>query len=83
MHSDFPLRDVAVVIGCRIFDGVFQRDNVVVPPLVQVLDHRGQRRRLPHSGLPGDQDHPLPIIEQLLDDRRKPEVVQALDRPSE
>jgi hypothetical protein len=47
VRADFTLVDVAVDVAMEEFDGILDRDHVRLVMLVDVLDHRGQRRRLP------------------------------------
>jgi hypothetical protein len=44
-----------------------------------VVDHRGERRRLPRAGRPGEQDDPARLLGEPADDLREAEVVDGAD----
>ena len=48
-------------------DRVLDRDDVLGVGLVDVVDHRGERRRLARAGRAGDQDDPALLLGQLAD----------------
>ena len=49
---DLALVDVAVDVAVQELDRVLDRDDVRAPPLVDVLDHRRERGRLPRPVIP-------------------------------
>jgi hypothetical protein len=55
----------------RILDG----QDVALEALVDVVDHRRQRRRLARSGRSGDQHQALLAVADVLEDLRQTEVV--------
>ena len=59
----------------RVLDG----EDVLVPLGVDLVDHRRQRRRLAAAGRAGDEHQAARPLGQLADDRRQPELVEALD----
>ena len=59
----------------RVFDG----DDVLVPLAVDLVDHRGQRRRLARAGRAGDEHEAARLVADLLDDRRQSELLEAED----
>ena len=59
------------------FDRVFDRDDVMVAVLVQIVDAGGQRRRLAGTGRPGHEHQPSRAVEQLLQGRRRPQLLHA------
>src|SRR4051812_28126042 len=60
----------------RVFDG----EDVPGPRTIDVIDHRGERRRLAASGRPGDEHEARPQIDELADSRRHAELFEGLDR---
>src|SRR6185503_19718697 len=55
VRSDFTLVDVAAVVAVQELDRIFNRDDVRVATLVDVLDHRRERRRFAGAGDPRDE----------------------------
>ena len=56
VDADFTLVDRAPLVRVIELDRVLDRDDVMVERLVQIVDGRGQGRRLARTGRPGDQD---------------------------
>src|SRR5919197_6603533 len=54
--TKFALVDGGLLVGMDKLYGVFQSNNVHGLRLVHSIDKSGQRRRLPASSGPGDQD---------------------------
>ena len=72
--------DLALVHDARLvlveeLDRVLDRHDVARALGVDDVDHRGQGRRLPRAGRPGDDDEPALVARELGDDRRKAELV--------
>jgi hypothetical protein len=57
-------------------DRIFHRDDVTLPLLVDLVDHRGERRRLARAGGTRHQHQPPRPLRKLRDHRRKPEVLK-------
>jgi len=60
-------------------DRVLDRHDVIVPLVVDLVDHGGQRRRLSGPGGSGDQDQPLGPVGELLDDLRQAQLIERAD----
>ncbi len=73
MH--LALGDVATRRLDDVLDGVFQRDDVIVPLQVDFLDHGSQRRRFAAADGTGDEHETVVILGQLLEARRQPDLV--------
>ena len=67
--ADFALVDVAVHVTVEELDRVLDRDDVRPAILVDVLDHRRQRRGLAGAGDAGDEDEPARLHRDLLENR--------------
>ena len=75
----FALIDQALLVFVHELDRVLDRDDVILPRLVDVIDHRAERRRLPRSGRSGDQHQALVQLAQVQDERRQPELLGGED----
>ena len=60
-------------------DRVLDRDDVRRRGLVDVVDHRRERRRLARAGRAGDQDDPALLVGQLADHRRQRQLLDRAD----
>ena len=60
-------------------DGVLDRHDVVLALGVDLVDHRGERRRLARARRPGHEDESLGPLRELLDDRREVQLVEGAD----
>ncbi len=74
---DFALVDQALLRGVHEFDRILDGEDVAVFVLVDEVDHRRQRGRLARAGRPGDQDQALRLLDQLAEDRRAAQFLQA------
>ena len=72
--AHLALVDQALLVAVHELDRILDRDDVLVARLVDVVDHRAQRRRLARSGRAGHQHQPLVQLAQLQDVRRQPEL---------
>ena len=63
-----------LLVGVQNLDGVLDRDDVPVAGAVDVVDHRGERRRLARAGGAGDQNQPARLVGEALDDLRQAEL---------
>ena len=66
MGAHLPLRDYAVYVCMKIFDRLFDRNNMTAPLRVDLVDNAGKRGRLTTPRRPGYQDQSLLLIRQLL-----------------
>ena len=69
--ADFPLIDQAFLVAMQIFDGIFQCDDVAGLLLIDLIDHRGHRRRLAAAGRAGHQYQPPRFAGQCGDHLRQ------------
>ena len=69
-NFSFALDHLALLRRVHEFDRIFEADDVEVPRLVEVIDHRRQRRRLTGSGAARDEHHALVVVTELFQDRR-------------
>ena len=69
VHIDahFALIDRRLLVIVIELDRVFDRDDVVIDVLVDIVDHRGQRRALARAGRAGDQEQPARPHDQTLE----------------
>ena len=65
MHADFALADEALLARVHELYGVLDREDVPLLAHVDVVDHRGQRRRLARAGLPRDEDEAIVDLAQI------------------
>ena len=75
--ADLALADRRAVVAVDVLDRVLDGDDVAGPVAVDVVEHRGQRRRLPRTGRSGDDDEAHGQVDEALDGRRDPELVEA------
>ena len=59
ISADLALIDDALVRRVDVLDRVLQRDDVLVPRVIDLVEDRRQRRRLTGAGFTGDQYDPL------------------------
>ena len=76
MLADLPLVDQAILVRVDILEGVLERDDVVIPRLVQVVHHGRERRRLPGVRRAGHQDQAVLPGQQLLEGFGEPQSVE-------
>ena len=62
VEPDLALVDDAVVIRMQDLDRVLDRDDVLLPVAVHVVDHRRERRRLSGAGRAGDEDEAAVLV---------------------
>ena len=71
--SELALVDRAHLVRVDKLDGVLNRDDVDGLGLVEMLDHRGERRGLAAPRRPCDEDHPLRCLADVPEHRGKGE----------
>jgi hypothetical protein len=59
----------------QILDGILDRDDVGLPRLVDVVDDRGEGRRLTGAGGPREKDQPALLVGDLGDHGRKAKLL--------
>jgi hypothetical protein len=79
VEPDLALVDDAIAIGMEDLDRILDRDDVLVPRAVDVVDHRREARRLAGAGRTRDEDQAAVLIRQPTDARRQPELLEARD----
>ena len=57
--ADLALIDDALVRRVDVLDRILQRDDVLVPRMIDLIEDRRQRRRLTGAGFTGDQHDAL------------------------
>src|SRR5690349_24650490 len=60
-------------------DRIFDRDDMTFALAVDLVDHRGERRRLARAGRPGDEHETAWLLRHLRDHGRKTEVGEGAD----
>ena len=75
--ADFALVDVAVDVAMQELDRILDRDDVRAAILVDVLDHRRERRRLARSGDAGDEHEAARLHRDLLEHRRQVQLARS------
>src|SRR5579872_653952 len=73
------LIDDAVFVLMQELDGILDRDDVLVPLAIDLVDHRRERRRFAGAGRPRHQDEASRTIADLFDDRRQSELFESKD----
>ena len=71
------LVDQAVLVRVEVLDRILDREDVVVPLGVDLVEHRRQRRRLAAAGRPGDEHEAARPLGQRREHRRQPELAEA------
>ena len=74
--ADLTLVDQALVLGKHEFDRIFEREDVLAVVLIDVVEHRADRRALAGAGDAGQQYHPLIELAEPLDARRQEEPLE-------
>ncbi len=73
------LVDDRLLVAVEELDRVLDRHDVLGPGRVDVVDHRGERRRLARAGRPGHEDEAARLLADLLEDGRQEEVADRED----
>jgi hypothetical protein len=60
-------------------DRILDRDDVPFPLRVDLVDHRGECRRLSGASGSGDEDQPAGFLGQPRDDGRQPQILETED----
>jgi len=74
--AELPLHHHALLVLVVVLDRVFHRDDVPVEVLVDVVQHRRQRRRLARPGRPRHQEDPARPAADLLGHLRQSDLLQ-------
>ena len=73
------LVDEAALVLVHELDRILDREDVVLPLLVDLVDHRRQRRRLAAAGRAGDEDEAARPFGQRRQHRREAQLVERAD----
>ena len=79
MRVHFALVEQALLIVVDELDRVFDGDDVIGARLVDVVDHRAERRRLARTGRAGDEHQPFLQLAQPEHVGRQPELLGGQD----
>ena len=79
VQADFAMIDQAALALVHEFDRIFDRDDVILPDLVRVVDDRRQRRGFSASRRSGDEHQSLVELRELLHDRRQAQLFRRQD----
>ena len=79
VRADLALVDDAGPVVVQELDRVLDREDVLVPGVVDVVEQRGERRRLARAGRPGDEHEPARLVGELVEPRRDAELLERLD----
>ena len=77
VDADLALVHRTLLVRMVELDRVFDGDDVVVDRVVEVVDRRGQRGRLAGPGRTGHQHQPAGPHDQLLQHRRRAQIVES------
>ena len=81
--ADLTLIDDALVRRVDVLDRILQRDDVLVPRVIDLVEDRRQRRRLTGTGLTGDQHDALLKRREAAHHLRQAERVERRDAVAE
>ena len=79
VDADFALVDDAVLVLVNELDRILDRDHVSLQLLVDLVEHRGERRRLAGARGAGDEDQAARLVREIGDDLRQLELLEGLD----
>ena len=79
VHPDLALVDDAALVAVDELDRVLDREDVVGAVAVDLVDHRGERRRLTGAGRAGDEDEAARLHRELGERGRQAELLQRLE----
>ena len=65
------------LVRVKKLDGILDRDDVLVALAVDLVDHRGERRRLARPRGAGHENQAARLVRDLLDDGRQAELTEA------
>ena len=77
VEPDLALVDDAALVGVEDLDRVLDRDDVLAPRAVDVVDHRRERGRLARAGRAGDEHEAAMLLGQALDAFRQAQLREA------
>ena len=80
MHAEFALIDQTLLRFVNKLDRIFDGNDMALKRIVQIVHHRGQRRRLTGSRWSGHQNQAFLFVTQLPQNRRHAEFFQRKNR---
>ena len=75
MH--LALVDQAALVLVDVLDRILDREDVLVPLVVDLVDHRRERRRLAAAGRTGDEHQAARPLGERREHRRQAELLEA------
>src|SRR6202007_1138366 len=81
IRVDFALIHQAPLVVVQEFDGVLDRDHVLIALAVDFVEHGGECGGLAGSGWSGNEDEPARLVAKPLHDCWGAESVKSLDIP--
>src|SRR5687768_17397285 len=60
-----------------VLDRILDGEDVLLPLVVDLVDHRGERRRLAAAGRAGDEHEPTRTFGEFRENRRQVELLEA------
>ena len=79
VDADLALVDDAALVAVQELDRILDREDVVVPRAVDLVDHRRERRRLAGAGRAGHEHEAARLLRELVQRRRQSELLERLD----
>src|SRR5262249_42629561 len=76
VDTDFALIDDGLLAGEKVFDGVFNGEDVDLLALIDVIEHGRQGGALAASCHSREDDHPLVKLAHLLQNGRKAQLLE-------
>jgi hypothetical protein len=76
VNVDFALRDKGFFVFVEKFNRVFDRHDVRIARLIDVIDHRRKRRRFARTGRSRDQNQAALFVGDTVQNRRQPESAE-------
>src|SRR5207247_5899105 len=76
--TDLTLVDDAALVAVEELDRVLDREDVLRPVAVDLVDQRGERRRLTRARRARDEDEPARLLGELVQRRRDAELLERL-----
>ena len=78
-RPELALVDDARAVPMEELDRILDREDVLVPRLVDVVEQRGERRRLARAGRAGDEHEAARVVGEFVELRRHVELFEAAD----
>ena len=79
VRADLALVDDAPLVPVHELDRVLDREDMVGAGAVDLVDHRGERRRLTGARRPGDENETARVLCERVEHRRQAKLFERLD----